>query len=105
MPKIEHFDELNETGKWLICHLLTYVPDKILWAQETPDVEIRINGYLVEDLDHFFDDAGRAMDDAITREADDLARLHVESLLEDIRQGIMPLIAQRLEDQGDKCPG
>ncbi len=100
MPKIEHFDKLNESGKWLVCHLLTYVPDRV-WARTEdgrPDIKIRINGYLIEDLDSFFEDVGRAMDDAITTQAACLANQQAGEILGKLSD-VVYSITQELKSQ------
>lgn len=70
MPKIQNFDNWSEDAQWAIAHLITMVPDDIFQraGDGRPNVDIKIEGYIVEDLQPFFEDLMRAFRSEIKKQ-------------------------------------
>ena len=81
--RITKFDDMCETGKWLLLRLIGYVPREVAWLGNcrAPVIEIAINDHLVADPDVFFDEVGKSIDNEIARQASQRALAEVSDIL------------------------
>lgn len=86
MSKIQSFDNLTETAKYLITSIIGDLP---VWPKngETPDFLIRISDVDIDPTD-FFQELADTVDEQIESESEDKALRKLDVILEDLSDEI-----------------
>lgn len=105
MTQVENFDNWSEDAKWLICYLLTCVPDE-KWGQTAgrPQIDIRVEGFVITDLQQFFEGLMQAFRSEVRKEVAEEILQRFEGG-EDLWHEIFQSARQALKDELRKTFG